>query len=374
MSAAGTALTGEQEELRAAVRGFLEQHAPIARARAMASAGETVDPAVWTRMAAELGLHGLAVPVEYGGSGVGLAELQVVLEEAGRVLLVAPFLATVGLAAQLLTTCEDPAARERWLPPIAAGDLTATVAVGESAGWSAQDVAVTATAGPTGWTISGTAGFVLDGDTADLLIIAAHAPDGLAFFGVQGVGPVRRRLATTDATRPLARVDLDAVPATRIAGDGGALLARTRDLGLAALAAEQTGGAQHCLETAVEYAKVREQFGRPIGSFQAIKHKLADVLIEVESAVSAVRIAGSVVPTGDIESTVAAALAAVHCSAAFTLAAKENIQVHGGIGYTWEHDAHLHLKRAKTTERLLGIPAAHRARLASLLTLTTEAS
>ena len=341
------AFTAEQEELRAVVRRFLRDRADV---RTWMASEEGHDPAVWRQLADQLGLPGIAVPEKYGGSGGGPVELGIVLEEMGRVLLPSPFFATVALAGQTLAVSGDDAAKSRWLPGIADGSLTATLAIAEESGQPA-DI-------ESGGTLSGTKLFVIDGHTADLLLVVART----GLFAVEGSAPgvTRTRLETLDPTRRLARIDFDGAPAVRI---GDALPHQALDLAVVALAAEQVGGAQACLDMAVGHAKVRVQFGRPIGTFQAIKHKCADMLLAVEAARSAAYHAAS---AGD-ELPVAASVAGAYCSAAFTQVAKENIQIHGGIGYTWEHDAHLYLKRAKASEQLFGAPAAHRARLAELV-------
>jgi alkylation response protein AidB-like acyl-CoA dehydrogenase len=344
------AFTEEQEELRAVVRRFLRDTSDV---RTWMDSEEGHDPAGWRKMADQLGLPGIAVPEEYGGSGGGPVELGIVLEEMGRVLLPSPFFATVALAGQALTASADDAAQSRWLPGIADGSLTATLAVAEESG-RPDESTTTATDG----TLSGTKMFVVDGHTADLLLVVART----GLFAVEGTAPgvARTRLETLDPTRRLARIDFDGVPAVRI---GESVPHKALDLAVIALAAEQVGGAQACLDMAVGHAKVRVQFDRPIGTFQAIKHKCADLLLAVEAARSAVYHAAS---AGD-DLPVAASVAGAYCSAAFTHAAKENIQIHGGVGYTWEHDAHLYLKRAKSSEQLFGAPAAHRARLAELV-------
>jgi alkylation response protein AidB-like acyl-CoA dehydrogenase len=365
--------TEEQEELRTSVRRFLADKSPSEAVRHWAESDEGYDPAVWRQMAEQLGLQGLALPEEYGGAGGGPVELGIVLEEMGRALLPSPFFATVALAGQALVASGDETARARWLPGIAAGALTATVAVAEETGsWRIEDVATTAARTADGsWTVSGTKMFVVDGDRADLLLVVARTEAGPGLFAVDGAssGVTRTRLDALDPTRRLGRIDLARAPAVRVGpdGDATAFLRTALDLALVALAAEQVGGAQACLDAAVEYAKVRVQFGRPIGSFQAVKHKCADLLVEVEAARSAARHASAVAAEGSAESPVAAALAGAYCAQACTHAAKENLQIHGGIGYTWEHDAHLYLKRAKSSEELFGAPAAHRARLADLI-------
>jgi alkylation response protein AidB-like acyl-CoA dehydrogenase len=365
--------TEEQEELRTTLRRFLSDKAPSAEVRRWMDSEPGHDPVLWRQMADQLGLHGLALPEEYGGFGGGPVELGIVLEELGRVLLPSPYFATVALAGQALTACGDDTAKARWLPGIADGSLTATLALAEEGGsWGPEDVATraTVTRDDDGWALSGTKMFVVDGDSAGLLLVVARADTGPALFAVDGDAPgvTRTRLEALDPTRRLARIDLDGATAARVGpdGDAAACLRMVLDLVAVALAAEQVGGAQACLDASVEYAKARVQFGRPIGSFQAVKHKCADTLVRVEAARSAVYHALFVAAEGSSELPASAALAGAYCADAFTHAAKENIQIHGGIGYTWEHDAHLYLKRAKSSQHLYGSPASHRARLAEL--------
>ncbi|MFK4100300.1 acyl-CoA dehydrogenase family protein [Streptomyces sp. NPDC019531] len=365
-------LTEEQDELRTLLRRFLADKAPSEEVRRWMESEEGHDPALWRQMADQLGLQGLALPEAYGGSGGGSVELGLVLEELGRSLLPSPFFATVALAGQALAASDDEVAKARWLPAIADGSLTATLAVAEESGsWRPEDVEARATRHADGWTLSGTKMFVIDGHRADLLLVVARDDTGPGLFAVDGTarGVTRARLDTLDPTRRLARIDLDSAPALRIGPheDASAYLRTVTDLAVVALAAEQVGGAQACLDAAVEYAKIRVQFGRPIGSFQAIKHKCADLLLGAEGARSAAYHALAVAAENPADLPAPAAVAAAYCAEAFSHAAKENIQIHGGIGYTWEHDAHLYLKRAKSSEHLFGGPVAHRARLADLV-------
>ncbi|MFD4605501.1 acyl-CoA dehydrogenase family protein [Streptomyces sp. NPDC058464] len=378
--------TEEHEELRATLRRFLADKAPSEAVRRSMESADGYDPALWRRMSDELGLLGLALPEEYGGFGGGPVELGLVLEELGRALLPSPYLATVALAGQALAVSGDDTAKARWLPAIADGSLTGTLALAEESGsWHVDDVRAGAVPdrGGAGNRVSGTKMFVVDGHSADLILVVARAATGPRLFAVEGTAPgvTRTRLETLDPTRRLARIDLDgalAQPVGPKAADTTAYLRRVTDLAVVALAAEQAGGAQACLDAAVAYAKVRVQFGRPVGSFQAVKHKCADMLLKVEAARSAAYHALSVAATNPLQSgessesplSAAAAVAAVCCADAYTHAAKENIQIHGGIGYTWEHDAHLHLKRAKSSEQLFGSPATHRRRLAGLVGIT----
>jgi alkylation response protein AidB-like acyl-CoA dehydrogenase len=361
--------TEEHEELRDVVRRFLGDKSSSEQVRRLIDEGRHRDDQVWDQMASQLGLHGVAIAEEYGGAGLGSVELNVVMEEMGRCLLVAPFFSTVILAGQLLSACDDESARARWLPLIADGTLTATVAVADATGsMDADAVTSTAIRASEGWEVSGTKMFVVDGTTADLVLVAARVDDEVALFAVEAgaAGLDRQSLPQLDLTRPLARIELKGARATRIEGDAVATLDRVGDLVLSALAAEQIGGASAALDMAVEYAKIRVQFGRPIGSFQAIKHRCADLLVEVESGRSAAFFAAAMLEEGDPEAALAASLAKAWCSTAYTHAAKENIQIHGGIGYTWEHDAHLHLRRAKASDLLFGSPRQHRARVADL--------
>jgi alkylation response protein AidB-like acyl-CoA dehydrogenase len=363
------AFSEEQEELRRTVRGFLEQKSPEPEVRRLMETSEGYDVAVWKQMGKQLGLQGLAIPEEYGGSGYSYVELGVVLEEMGRALLCSPYFATVVLAANALLHCGDEAAKKEYLSGIASGETIATVAFTEDSGrWDEAGIQARATSTPDGWTIDGTKMFVLDGHTADLILVAARTGAGVSLFAVSGDSPglTRTPLTTMDQTRRQARLELSAVPARLVGseGKGWTTLSTMLDLAAVGLAAEQVGGGQKVLEMSVEYAKVRVQFGRPIGSFQAIKHKCADMLLEVESAKSAAYYALWAAAELNDELPVVASLAKAYCSEAYYHAAAENIQIHGGIGFTWEHPAHLYFKRAKSSELFFGDPAYHRELLA----------
>ncbi|MGH9303870.1 MAG: acyl-CoA dehydrogenase family protein [Acidimicrobiales bacterium] len=359
----------EQEELRRGVRRFLEDKSAMSEVRRLMETIDGYDSAVWSQMAVQLGLQSLIIPESYGGAGFGYVELAVVLEEMGRSLLCAPYFATVALATNALLHCGDEAAKSEHLPRIASGELIATVAYTEPSGrWDLGGIELEASPAPEGWSLSGTKSFVLDGHVAGLVLVAARAPAGLSLLAVDGDAPglARSPLATMDQTRKQAKLDFSSTPARLIGGEGeaGPLLEKTLDLAAVALAAEQVGGAQRVLEMSVDYAKTRIQFGRPIGSFQAIKHKCADMLLEVESAKSAAYYAAWAAAEDNDELPVTACLAKAYCSEAYFHAAAENIQIHGGIGFTWEHDAHLYFKRAKSSELILGDPAYHRELLA----------
>ncbi len=368
------AFSEEQEELRKSVRRFLEDKSPETEVRRLMETTEGYDPAVWTQMAQQLGLQGLAIPEEYGGSGYSYVELIVVMEEMGRALLCAPYFSTIGLAANALLVSGDDGAKKELLPGIASGETIATLALTEESGkWDESGITLEATRSGDGYTLTGTKSFVLDGHTANLIIVAARTAAGVSLFSVAGdaSGLTRTPLSTMDQTRKQAKLEFAGTPARLIGteGEGWKTLSKTLDLAAVALAAEQVGGAQKVLDMSVEYAKVRVQFGRPIGSFQAIKHKCADMLLEVESAKSAAYYAGWAAAEDSDELPVVASLAKAYCSDAYFHAAAENIQIHGGIGFTWEHPAHLYFKRAKTDELYLGDPTYHRELLAQRIGL-----
>ena len=359
----------EQEELRRSVRRFLEDKSPMSEVRRLMETTEGFDRAVWAQMADQLGLQGLAIPEEYGGAGFGYVELVVVLEEMGAALLCAPYFATVALGANALLSSDDEGAKKDLLPGIAAGTTIATLAFTEDTGnWNTDAVTLAGSLSGDEWKLDGHKMFVIDGQNADLLLVAGRSPKGSSLFAVDSsaAGLTRTPLATMDQTRKQARIEFSDVPARLVGTEGGAggVLSRTLDLAAVALAAEQVGGSQRCLDMSVDYAKNRIQFGRPIGSFQAIKHKCADMLVEVESAKSAAYYAGWAAAEDSAELPVVASLAKSYCSEAYFHAASENIQIHGGIGFTWEHDAHLYFKRAKSSELLLGDSSYHREVLA----------
>ncbi len=363
------AFSEEQDELRRAVRRFLAEKSPEAEVRRLMETTEGYDPAVWQQMAEQLGLMSLTIPEEFGGAGFSYVELIVVLEEMGSALLCAPYFSTVALAANAVLTSGDDGAKKYLLPGLASGETIGTLAITEDNGrWDLDAISLAAKPSGDEWVLNGHKMFVIDGHLADLILVAGRSASGVSLFGVKSdaEGLSKTPLPTMDQTRKQARLEFADTPAWLIGTEGGAAegLAKTLDLAAVALAAEQVGGAQHCLDSSVEYAKTRIQFGRPIGSFQAIKHKCADMLLEVESAKSAAYYAGWAAAEDSEELPVVASLAKSYCSEAYFHAAAENIQIHGGIGFTWEHDAHLYFKRAKSSELLLGDPAYHRELLA----------
>jgi alkylation response protein AidB-like acyl-CoA dehydrogenase len=363
------AFSEEQEELRNIVRSFLENKSSEETVRELMETENGFDDAVWSQMAEQMGLQSLIIPEEYGGSGYSYVELCVVLEEMGRRLLPAPYFSTVVLAANTILHSGDDAAKKDLLPGIASGETKATLALTEANGrWDESGIEATATKSGDGYAITGEKMFVLDGHTADLIVVAAKTDAGTSLFTVQAdaSGLTREALSTMDQTRKQAKLTFADTPATLLGTEGGGwdVLSTVLDLTAVALAAEQVGGAQFVLEMAVQYAKDRVQFGRPIGSFQAIKHKCADMLLEVESAKSAAYYAAWCAAEMNDELPSVASLAKAYCSEAYFHAAAENIQIHGGIGFTWEHPAHLYFKRAKSSELLFGDPTYHRELLA----------
>ena len=368
------AFSEEQDQLRDAVRKFLEAKSPETEVRRLMETTEGYDPAVWSQMANELGLQSLAIPEEFGGQGFTFVELGIVLEEQGRALLCAPYFSTVVLAANAILNAGTDDQKAALLPGIASGETIATLAFTEPNGkWDASGITLEASGSGDTAKLTGTKMFVLDGHTADLVVVVARAAgtsgeDGIAFYTVAGdaAGLTRTPLATMDQTRKQAKLEFDGVEAQLLgtAGAGWAALSKTLDQAAVGLCNEMVGGGQFVLEESVQYAKDRVQFGRPIGSFQAIKHKCADMLLEIESAKSAAYYASWAAAEDNDELPVVASLAKAYCSDAYFHAAAENIQIHGGIGFTWEHNAHLYFKRAKSSEILLGDATYHRELLA----------
>jgi alkylation response protein AidB-like acyl-CoA dehydrogenase len=367
--------TDEQQDLRDMVRRFLAEKSPVSEVRRLMGTEAGYDPAVWAQLG-QLGLAGLTIPEKYGGAGRGPVEQLIVCEEMGAALLCAPYLASAVLATWALLASGDAGAQADLLPPIASGERIATLAVPEDDGsWTPGGFGVTARPSGDRYLLDGRKSFVLDGMIADLILVAASSDDGPALFAVDGPGDgsapglSRQAMQTLDMTRKQAVLTFTGTPG-RLVGQPGAaaeIVAQAIRGGVLALAAEQVGGAQRCLDMAVAYAKVRRQFGRAIGSFQAIKHICADMLLEVESARSAAYHAAWRAADGAADLPLVASLAKAYCSEAYFHVAASNIQVHGGIGFTWEHDAHLYYRRAKSAEVMLGTPASHREIVADLL-------
>ena len=371
--------TEEQELLRKTARDFLAERAAMKRVREVMEGDATRDDALWGEMA-QLGWTGLGLPESCGGSGLSAIELAVVVEELGRCLAPVPFVPTQ-LAAQALLLAGDAAQQAEWLPRIAAGEASATLAVAEASGRDEPgEVALEAARSGDGWRLSGEKLFVPDAGDAELIVVAARAGGavgderGIALFAVPRGAPGSKveRQRSMDRLRPIYRVVLDGVtlPASALLGgndDAGAVLRRILDRALVVLCPEMVGGAEKCLEDSVAYAKERVQFGKPIGVNQAIKHKCADMLFAVESARSITYYAAWAAREETGDAALAASMAKAYASDAYRRVAAENIQIHGGVGFTWEYDCHLYFKRAKSDESWLGDAAAHRARVADLL-------
>jgi alkylation response protein AidB-like acyl-CoA dehydrogenase len=364
------AFTDEQEQFRSAIRRFLNDKSPTTEVRRLMATAEGYDRGVWRHMSEDLALPGIHIPEQYGGAGFGMVELCIVTEELGRALLCAPYFSTAVLAANAILNAGDEAQKSALLPDIAIGTRLAALAVTEPNGdWDPSEIETVATTDGDGYRLDGVKSYVVDGHVADLLVVAARLPnmaghEGVALFTLDANsgGVERRLLESMDPTRKLARIDFRGAHASLLGKlDGGATaLTRTLDQAAVALANEMVGGAQTLLDSAVDYSKVRVQFGREIGSFQAIKHKLADMLLEVELAKSAAYYAAQAAAVEDPEWPALASLAKAAASEAYLRAGIDCIQIHGGIGFTWDNDTHLWFKRAKSSEVFLGQPSYHR--------------
>jgi alkylation response protein AidB-like acyl-CoA dehydrogenase len=353
-------------------RAFVRDRAPLDAVRRVSGTEAGYDPGLWADLGAQLGLPGLLVPAEYGGAGCGLPEAGVVLQELGRGLVSVPYLSSAVLAVTALLASGDEAAQAELLPGLATGELIWAVAVtgpGGRADGTPESLGVTVSHSPGGAVLDGEALYVVDGHVAGVLLVAARDGRGSRLYRVaaDATGLSRTVLPVLDATRKLTRLGFRGVAAQPLGqvGSGTAALARVLDTAVVALAAEAVGGAEQALDLAVSHARQRVQFGRPIGSFQAIKHKCADMLVALEGA--RVALDGALLATAD--SGVAALVAGLQCSAAYTHITAEVIQVLGGIGFTWEHPAHLYFRRARSSAVLFGTEAQHRAALADRLNL-----
>ena len=361
--------TDEQQQLRAAVRKFCAESFDEATVRRLMESEVTYDPAVWRRLGSELGVLGMSVPEADGGVGGSLVDQAVAVEEFGAALGCGPLFGTVYLAIPALVACPTSAARDDLLAALVEGERTAAFAVNDSAGAFDPNVAVTAVASGDSVVLSGTATRVVDAGAADVVLLAAKGSDGVGLYAAD-TGDVRRTaLITMDPTRPQADIVFTDTPARLLAGPAEAdrVITHALQVGSALLSVEQVGAAQHMLDLSVEYAKSRLQFGRHIGSFQAVKHRLADMLVDLEHARSTAYHAVWALTEGSDDPALAVSIAQATCSAAFSRVAADSIQVHGGIGFTWEHQAHLYFKRAATDAALLGSAEQHRARVAALV-------
>lgn len=360
------AVSDEQRALRRAVADLMARHSGQAQVRTQMASDSGFDPIVWRELAT-MGLTGLLIDEKHGGAGAGPVEMGIAMEEMGRALLVSPFLSTAVLVPSLLTASGDTAECDAVLPRIAAGDLIATAAFAED-GSARLPATITTAAGLIGdaWHLTGYKHFVLDGLCAQLFYVLATTDNGPAVFAVDAGAPglAVKPLTTVDPTRKQCRLQFVDTPARLIGrpGTGVEVFNAALDAGALALVSEQAGGARRAVEMATEYAKTRYQFGRAIGSFQAVKHMCADMLLEAESTVSAARLVASAFAEHAPSRIADLALAQAYCSDAFVFVASTSIQVHGGIGFTWDHPAHLYLRRARSDAQLLGSASWHRER------------
>jgi alkylation response protein AidB-like acyl-CoA dehydrogenase len=363
--------TSEQDHLREVVHRLFTDASGERAVRSTMETTRGFDDDLWCQLGA-LELTGLGIPEVFDGSACGPVELGIVMEEAGRSLLCAPYLSTMLLAVPALLAAADDAAQADYLPDIAKGSLRATLAWVESSGlWTADAISMPAERHGGSWVVTGEKCFVIDGHTAQLVLVLARTDAGVSLFAVdeRAAGLVRTPLQTLDMTRKLARLEFDNVPARLVGedGQGETVLTAVLQHAIAGLCAEQVGGAQRALDMAVEYAKTRVQFGRTIGSFQAIKHKCADMLLQVECARSGAYYAMWALAADLADAALATHVAKAYCSDAYFAVATENIHIHGGIGFTWEHPAHLYFRRAKSSQLLFGDATFHRERIAQAL-------
>jgi len=372
----------EQELLRATARKFFENECPSTFVRARMEEPVGVTDGFWNKLA-EQGWLGLVYPEALGGSGLGFVDLTVLMEEMGRCVMPGPFFSTVLLGGLAILEAGSAAQKNEWLGKIAAGEARTTLALTEpNARWDAAGVTVTARQGGSGFVLNGTKLFVPDAHLADVLVVAARVAegkspeDGVSLFLVprDAAGMTVALLPTMDQTRKLCEVTFRDTPV-----DAGALLgpmgaawpsiARVLQRATVALCAEMCGGAQKILEMTTDYAKIRVAFGKPIGTYQGVKHKAADMLVDVENAKSLTYYAAWAMDENAPEAGLAASMAKAYVSDAYRKVAGTGIQLHGGIGFTWEHDLHLYFKRAKSSEFTFGDAAYHRERVAQLINL-----
>ena len=350
----------ERTALRDSFRRLMADRCTEADIRRVMETPSGYDPALWRQLAA-MGITGLLIDPAYGGSGAGPIELEMIMEEAGAALLGAPLLASAVLAAGVLAASDDQASKARLLPGIADGSRIATLAVtGPRGCWTPEGVAVAASGGR----LNGEAAYVIDAQNADTLLVVARTDDGIGVFEVtpDASGLVVTPQRSFDHTLRLAQLNFVQTPARRIGTCGWDAVAQAMDLALVALAGEQAGGARRVLDFTVDYAKTRIQFGRAIGSFQAIKHMAANLLLETESAISAARHAANALANGAADAAAAISLAAFACADAYVTVTADAIQMHGGIAFTWVHPAHLYLRRARADAQLFGTSSYHRER------------
>ncbi|WGY01672.1 acyl-CoA dehydrogenase family protein [Nocardioides sp. QY071] len=361
-------LDDDQRSYQRSLRKFLDTNWTDEEVRADLQAAAP-DRATWRRLAGELGVAGLNIPEQYGGSGGAPAEALLVAEELGRALYAGPYFSTVVLAANAIVLSGDRAIAEQLLPGIASGEKTAALATIDVGRDRHTAPAPEATSTGDSWVVSDEALRVIDGADADHLIVEASTPAGRSLFLLDGSGVERRAAETLDPTRRMATLVLDSAPAQLIGRDGQApeILASLQPTLALALAAEAVGGAARAIHDTVEYAKTRHQFAKPIGSFQAVKHRCAEMQVRLDGARAGVRHAGRVLVEGGEDLALLASVLKVYATKSYFRTAADMIQLHGGIGFTWEHSAHLHFKRAKSLELLGGTHAELRSAIADVV-------
>ena len=359
------AFTEEQEAFRDNVKRFVEQKSTTEDVRRLMETDRGYDELTWSALSKELAVTGLIIPEEFGGSGFGATELGIVMEQFGRSLIGVPFFSSSVMAATALNLIGTEADKNKWLPDIATGNTKATLCVSEESGsWSETDIRTKAVKREGGYLLTGKKCFVLDAHVSDLLIVASQLDQRVALFTIDPKdAQVQIQLEQSlDQTRKICSVRLIDTPAQTLGSDKSIDLEETYNRSIVALSHEMIGGAQKLLESAIKYTKLRVQFGRSIGSFQAIKHRLADLLLEVEMAKSACYRAAYIIDQRE-NSSEAASHAKAQASEAYLNSAIQCIQLHGGVGFTWENDTHLWFKRAKSSEVFLGSPHEHRERM-----------
>ena len=352
-------LSESQEFLKDSARKFFAGECPSVEMRRLMETDTSYDAALWSKIS-EQGYTGIIFPEAYGGVGLGKVELMLLMEEAGRALLPGPFFSTVALAGSVLDSVATPAHKNQYLAPICRGDVRATVALAEAkASWDLKDVQLSATDGK----LTGEKFFVTDAAIADFIIVAAR--NGVFVVEPKARGLKISPMSGMDLTRKVNMVEFNNTPAEKIGSSAD--LSKAFDIAAVALAAELVGGMQRTLDLTVEYAKTRKQFGKPIGMFQAVQHQCADMYLETESARSAVYYAGWALEENTPDAATAVSIAKMYASDAARTVGNRGIQIHGGMGFTWENDLHLYYRRAKASETAFGDATFHRERIARLV-------
>jgi len=350
-------LSESQEFLKDSARKFFAGECPSAEMRRLMETDTAYDATLWSKLT-DQGYTGIIFSEEYGGVGLGKVELMLLMEESGRALLPGPFFSTVVLAGSVLDALATPVHKKQYLAPICRGEVRSTVAlVEDGANWDPRSIEMSASNGK----LTGEKSFVADAAIADFLIVVAR--DGVFVVDGKARGLKISPMCGMDLTRKLYVVELSDTPAEKIASSSG--LSRALDIATAALAAELVGGMQRTLDLTVEYAKTRKQFGKPIGMFQAVQHQCADMYLETESSRSAVYYAGWALEENSADASTAVSIAKMYASDAARTVGNRGIQIHGGMGFTWENDIHLYYRRAKASETAFGDATFHRERIAS---------